>query len=790
MLSNYLKIAFRNLFKYKAFSLINIMGLAIGMTCCFLILVWVLDELSFDRFHENSASIYRSVVRINNDNGVATTPWGPTALGPGLKREMPEVVDYTRVLPGAKIALHHGDTAFYDSIYYVDPSFFKIFSFPTVDGDLETAFKGPANVVITRKIAKKYFGTEEGVIGKVLKLSNQWDLTVRAVIEDIPANSHLKFDILAPFEVMMKYAGYKDTDWTTINTMTYFQLQKNVSYKVFNEKITHFIEGKMTNITFKEELFLQPLTRIHLYSDFGGSGSGQGNITQIYILSIIAAFILLIACINFMNLSTARSMNRVTEIGIRKVVGAHRSHLIAQFYGESIFLSVLALVIALGLAALLLPWFNNLAGKQLSLDLTGNWQIMLGIGLITLFTGLIAGSYPAFYLSALKPARILQGSSKKASKSAVLRKVLVVLQFALSVILIISTAVIFSQLQYIKNKELGYDKENLLVIRHTWQRMGKKHKTFRHELAKHPLILSAAGTSLNPTNISWSAFAFSWRGKNPEGQVMITSNSVTTEYLETMRMKVKKGRGFDEKISSDRRGAVLLNEEAVKIMGFTDPTEEILTAGKKKYKVIGVLEKVHFQPIHNKIQPTVIITEAIWGGYTLVRIHPESIAEAIGIVQQTWNKFFPKAPFDYHFLDEDYNRMYRTEERMGTLLNYFSLLAVLIACLGLFGLASFTTEQRTKEIGIRKILGATVPGIVMLLGKDFAKLVLLANIIAWPLAYYAMNSWLQDFAYRININLLIFLVIAILSVLIALVTVSFQATKAAMANPVKSLRYE
>jgi predicted permease len=789
VLSNYLKIAYRNLFKYKAYSLINIIGLAIGMTCCFLILVWVLDELSFDRFHERSSSLYRAIIRIENDNGVFSSPWGPAALGLGLKREMPEVADSARILPGAKLALHHENTAFYDSILFVDPSFFKMFSFKAVDGDLETALNDLTSVVLTRKMAKKYFGTDKDVLGKVIKLSNKWDYTVKAVIENVPANSHLDFDILAPFAVM-KYAGWKDTDWNTNNTITYVQLKKNVPHEAFNEKITHFIAGKMTKVSYKEELFLQPLTRIHLHSDFSGSGSRQGSITQVYILSVIAAFILLIACINFMNLATARSMNRVTEIGVRKIVGAHRSHLIAQFCGESIFLSILALVIALGLAALLLPFFNNLAGKQLSLDLTGNWRIMLGIGLITLFTGLIAGSYPAFFLSALKPARILQGSSRKASKSALLRKALVVLQFALSVILIICTVVIFSQLQYVKNKDLGYDKENLLVLRHDWEPMTEKHKTFRHDLAKHPKIFSAAGTSKNPTNISWGGITFNWRGKNPETQIMIRSNVVTTEYIETMRMQVKEGRGFDEKISMDRQGAVLLNDEAVKLMGFSNPTEETITAGKKKYRVIGVLKKLYFQPVHNKIEPLIILTGKVQGGYTLVRIHPDNMGETIEFVQETWKKHFHTAPFEYHFLDEDYENMYRTEERMGTLLNYFSILAVFIACLGLFGLVSFSTEQRTKEIGIRKVLGATVPGIVMLLGKDFVKLVLLANILAWPVAYYAMNSWLQDFAYRVNINLLVFLVTAVLSAFIALVTVSSQATKAAMANPVKSLRYE
>lgn len=789
MLSNYLKIAYRNLFKYKAFSFINIMGLAIGLTCCFLIMVWVIDELSFDRFHKNSGDLYRSVVTYYTDNSEGPTSWGPAALGPVLKSEMPEVANFARVVGGSKTALHYKNVAFYDKIFFVDPSFFDMFSFPLVEGEIENIFKAPTSMVITRKTAIKYFGTDKDVVGKVLKMNNKYDYTVRGVIDNVPVNSSLDFDVLVPFTVL-KWAGYKDDDWVKINTMTYFQLNQNVPYKEFNKKIFHYIEGKLQNDNIRRELYLQPLTRIHLYSDFGGNSPRQGDIKQVYILSLIAIFILLIACINFMNLSTARSMNRVTEIGIRKVVGASRLNLIIQFYGESIFLSILALFFALGFSALLLPYFNNLAGKQLTLDILREGNVILGFGLITLVTGLIAGSYPAFYLSALKPARILQGSSRKASTGAFLRKALVVLQFGLSVMLIICTAIVFSQLSFIRNTDLGYDKDNVVVIRHDWSRMGRKHKTFRQELIKHPLIISAAASQMNPTNIAYGTINFNWKDKDPESQIAINSSAVSPEYLETMKMKVKIGRGFNDQTKSGRKGEAVLNEEAVRIMGLTDPIDEIITSGRLKYRIVGVLPKIHFQPLNTTIKPTVIYTGQIMGGSTYVRIDPGNIPEAVGAVQQVWRKHFPTTPLDYHFLDEDYSNLYRSEERMGTLLNYASFLAVLIACLGLFGLASFTTEQRTKEIGIRKVLGATVPGIIALLGKDFAKLVLLANVIAWPVAYYIMNNWLQDFAFRVSINFLIFLVIALLSVILALLTVSFQATKAALANPVKSLRYE
>jgi len=791
MLLNYIKIAFRNLFKFKAFSLINISGLAIGMTCCFLILIWVLDELNFDTFHENHDTIGRGIFNVINDNGASVSIWGPTPLGPTLVEEMPEVINATRYLPATDSSLHYNNEAFAEKIIWTDPNFFEIFTFPVFDGDIKTALNEPTNLIITRRIAQKFFGTDVDVVGKVVKMSNQWDYKVAAVIENIPVNSHLDFDVLAPFSTL-KAIKWPMKSWVRTNIITYIQLQEGVSFEEFNKKIPDYIESKMTKFTYATKLSFQPLSRIHLYSDYKGDNAKLGNITHVYILSIIAVFILLIACINFMNLSTARSSSRVKEIGIRKVVGAHRSHLIAQFYGESIFLSVLGLGVSLVAVAIILPYFNNLSGKQLTLDLTGDWQVVAGIILITLFTGVLAGSYPAFFLSSFKPARVLQGSSRSTAKSSILRKVLVVLQFALSVLLIISTATVHSQLQYIKNKDLGWDRNNLLVIpMKNYQLLGNKHETLKNELMNHPGILGVTVTSQNPTNMQYATIGFNWRGKNPDDQILIHINSTTIDYPKTLGLKLKEGRDYDPQITTDRAGAIMLNEEAVKTMGFEKPLEETVSIGKYKLRVIGVLYNYHFQPAHNKIEPMIITTSTqIRGGNTLVRLHPDRMAETIGFIKKKWDRVRPNEPFDYHFLDEDYDRLYRAEARLGTLLNVFAVLAVFIACLGLYGLASFTTEQRTKEIGIRKVLGAPVVNIVGLLCKDFLKLVVIANVIAWPIAYFAMSNWLQDFAYRVGISWLIFTVAAVLSVLIALFTVSFQASKAAMANPVKSLRYE
>jgi len=463
-----------------------------------------------------------------------------------------------------------------------------------------------------------------------------------------------------------------------------------------------------------------------------------------------------------------------------------------QFYGESIFFSILALVVSLALVKLFLPSFSTLSGKELTLGLASGWQIITAIGLITLFTGILAGSYPAYYLSSLQPGRVLKGGTKGGTKSALFRKVLVVFQFSLSIMLIIGTAVIHSQLQFIKHKDLGYDKNNVMIIpMPSRYKIGDSHETLKNELMKNPDILGVAATTQNPTNMERSSISMNWRGKDPDSQITINYNVVTTDYVNTMKMEVIEGRGFSEEIASDRSGAVLLNEEAVREMGFENPIGEIITVyGNIKLTVIGVLKNFHFQPVHKKIDPMIITTGPVTSGYTLIKLSGKRVPETIGFVKEIWQTIYPQIIFDYHFLEQDYDQLYRSEERIGTLLTYFAVLTVFVACLGLFGLSSFTTEQRTKEIGIRKVLGASVTNIILLLSKDFLKLVVIANILAWPFAYYFINNWLQNFAYRTSINWFFFLVSGILSLVIALLTVSIQSANSARANPVQSLRYE
>jgi ABC-type antimicrobial peptide transport system permease subunit len=706
-------------------------------------------------------------------------------------QEYPEVIDFTRCTIGERSFLRHGDAVFTEKIFWVDPGFFRIFSFKTLEGNLDEALNSPTSLVITRRIAKKYFGTDRNIVGKVLKLNNRSDFKINAVIEDVPANSHIEFDIMGPISILRR-VGYDLNSWSRYVTMTYLQLQKDVPYQEVNQKIAKIIENHQGSFTYSVDIEMQPLTDIHLHSDFKGERAKVGSIANVYILSIIAALILIIACINFMNLSTARSSNRLKEIGIRKVVGALRSQLLAQFYGESIFFAVLALVFSLTLVKLLLAPFNTLSGKELILGLASGWQVIMTIGLITLLTGIIAGSYPAYYLSSLLPGRVLKGGTKSGTKSVLVRKVLVMFQFSVSIFLIIGTTVIHSQIRFIKNKDLGYEKNNVLMIpmpsRHT---IGESHQTLKNQLLKNPGVMGVAATTLNPTNMERSSITLNWRGKDPDAQITIHYNVVTIGYLDTLKMEVIEGRGFSEEISSDRNGAALLNEEAVKEMGFENPVGEMITIyGTIKLRVIGVLRNFHFQPVHKKIEPMIIATGPVTKGYTMIKLSGDRIPETIGFIKKVWQTIYPQILFDYHFLEEDYDRLYRTEERIGTLLNYFAALTVFVACLGLFGLASFATKQRTKEIGIRKVLGASVSNIILLLSKDFLKLVVIANILAWPLAYYFINSWLQNFAYRTSINWLFFILSGILSLLIALFTVSIQSAKAATANPIESLRYE
>lgn len=786
MFKNYLKIALRNIKRHKGYSFINIAGLAIGMACCVFIMIWVLDELSYDRFHENAPDLYRVEENQYYSAGVYHVTVTPYPLAPALKADIPEIIDSTRYVWSGSLLIRYGEKSFFeDNIGFVDPSFFFMFTFPFIKGDRNTALKDPNSIVITAEMAEKYFA-EEDPIGKVLSLNNKYDFMVTGVTKNVPHNSYLQFNMIIPYEFLKKL-GVTNESMESNSILTFVQLQKYTPAQQANDKIRGFIKKHVP--TSKTELELAPYTRIHLHTHFG-YGKEMGPVKYVYIFSVIALFVLLIACINFMNLSTARSANRAKEVGMRKVVGAIKRHIIRQFYGESIIYAFIALVFAVVMVVLLLPAFNNLSGKELALADSFNLSILFGLIGITLFTGLVAGSYPALFLSSFQPVKVLKGSLQSGAARSLFRRILVVIQFALSVFLIIGTAIVYNQLNYMKNREIGYDKEHLvyLIMRGETR---KSYSSLKNELLKDPRILGVTASTHRPSNIGSNSGGANWDGKDPEQEVLIGFSGVDFDYINTLIIELKEGRAFSKEFATDKTEAFIVNEEVAKVIGKESVVGENFSFIGRQGKIIGVMKNFHYQSIRDKIEPLAIYIGPPENFYfTIIRIPSENISASLGFIEDTWQRLIPNYPFEYRFLNEDFDRYYRAEERMGSLLKYFSILAVFIACLGLFGLASFTAEQRTKEIGIRKVLGASAPQITFLLCKEFFVLVLLANIISWPVAYIVMKNWLQGFAYRTGLGVMTFMLAMGLALVIAILTVSFQAIKAAVANPVNSLRYE
>jgi putative ABC transport system permease protein len=792
MLWNYLKVIWRNIRRYKGYSFINIVGLAVGLASCILILLWVQDELSYDRFHNNGNDLYRVVAEWRKTEP-ATHYWPVCApLAPALKGEYPEIIKaarFTRLRRGQLVKFR--DKNFTEAqICLTDPDFFQMFTFPFVKGDVQTALSNPESIVLTEEMAAKYFGIEDP-LGKTLNINNEYDFTVTGVVKNIPHNSHLRFDFLASFVRIEDFerAWAVLDNWTLNGFATYVELEESVSAAALTDKISDYLQRKIPES--KDVLYLQPIRDIHLYSSHIQFGiEGQGDIRYVYIFSIVALFVLIIASINFMNLSTARSSNRAKEVGLRKVVGAKRTQLIRQFFCESVVMAFCSLILAVVLVELFLPLFINLSGKQLSLDFASHTNILFAIVLLTLMTGFLSGSYPALFLSSLRPVKILKGISKTEGQGYLFRRILVVSQFSLSVLLIICTVVVSHQVGFMRNKKLGLDKEQVAYfpIR---DELIPRYESFKSELLKNPGIKNVAASSNLPTSgVILTTDKVTWEGKNPDDIVVLEVTSAGYDFIETFNMEMVKGRSFSKEFPSDEEEAIVINETAEKIIGIEDPVGRQLFFGESAVTIIGVVKDYHFKSLHSEIEPLVLAIVPDLYRYVFVKLDAADIPNTLIDIESTWKSFFPDTPFDFHFLDEAYERLYRSEQQMGTLFNSFTILAVFISCLGLFGLASFMAEKRTKEIGIRKVLGASVIGIVALLNKQFTKWVLIANIIAWPIAYYAMFRWLQGFAYRINLGIWIFALAAIVALGIAVVTVSYQSIKAALANPADSLRYE
>ena len=793
MLKNYLKIALRNLKRHKGYSFINIAGLAIGMACCILILLWVQDELSYDRFHENGKDIYR-IMSYGTRYMIEGIDGTPAPLAPAVKEEVPGIVNYARFSDIPKLVFKYGDKVFYETRGLIaDPSIFEIFTFPFAQGDPKTALSEPLDIVITETMAKKYFGNENPV-GKTMEIEGRL-AAVTGVIQDIPHNSHIQFDFLSSYEFIQELTNY-GMSWGSFNFVTYLQLEANRDIQEIGKNITAVAaKNNCPQVKDGVEFRLQPLSAIHLDNRAAFRNySNVGDRKYVYVFSIIAFFILFIACVNFMNLSTARSTTRAKEVGMRKTVGASRRQLIMQFFGESLFLNSMACVFSLILVSVLLPAFNQVTGKQLKLDLI-DVQLVLGLIIIVLLTAVTAGSYPAIYLSSFRPVKVLKGVFKSEGKGQTFRRILVVTQFTLSIALLIGTSVAYNQLRFLRYSKLGFNKENIVYVP-IKENIGKRYDAFKAELLNDSNIqFVAAQYYLFAEEGAFRSTGYNWEGRKEGQEVDIILNLVDYDFIPMLDLELVEGKNFAKEYSTDATQAYILNEEAIKAMGIQDPVGKQFSYGKRKGTIIGVLKNAHFRSLHVEIEPHVFfflndVSEATQYGVVLIKINGNKTEEALAKIQGVWENINPISPFEFHFLDQKYDSLYRKEKKIGTILNAFTLFAIVISCLGLFGLASFLTERRTSEIGIRKVLGASESGIVFLLSKQFTKWVLIANLFAWPAAYFVMNEWLKSFAYRINIGVWTFVLSGLLAVGIALGTVSYQALKAARANPIDSLRYE
>ncbi len=812
MLTNYLRVAFRSLTRSKFFSLINILGLAIGICSFLLIVFFVQDELSYDKHLPHADRMYRIDMTGRfggNEFNIAVIS---AAQGPQMKEDFPEIEDYVRFRTRGYFLVTYGDNTFKEEdVAYVDANAFDFFGIKMLGGDPAKALQEPNSLVISEALAKKMFG-EEDAIGKVVKVSGTDDFKITGVMQAMPHNTHFQFDIFAS---MAGLDEAKNAIWLSQNFQTYIRLVEGAApealeakfpdmvVKYIGPELERFMGATMDEFSQAGNnigYFLTPVTDIHLHSRVDAQLGANGDIKYVYIFTAVAVFILIIACVNFMNLSTARSANRAKEVGIRKVMGAYRRNLINQFLLESLMITAISFAIALGLTAIALPYFNQLTGKEFSLEVLTSPTLAFVLVGIMLFVGLLAGSYPAFFLSAFQPASVLKGKLQTGMKSGALRSTLVIFQFAISIFLVVGTLTVFDQLKYIQTKKLGYDREQLIVLQNTFV-LGKSIESFKNEVLTNNSFKSGTISGFLPIRSNNSNSAV-FPGKNPK------SNSTTScaffyvdhDYIPTLGMELVAGRNFSREFGADSTG-MIINEATARQFGIADDpigkelgTYEGGSADDPDlnifvYKVIGVVKDFHFESLKTDIRPAVMFLGESTGRITF-RLNTTDYPAAIGYLQEKWDEFAPGQPFEYAFYDEEFNAEYKAEQKVGEIFGIFAGLAIFIACLGLFGLAAFTAEQRTKEVGIRKVLGASTSSIIMLLSKEFMKLVLIAFGIAVPVAWYAMNTWLQDFAYRTSLGVSVFVIAGGLSFVIAWLTMSFHSYKAAVLNPARSLRTE
>ncbi len=806
MLKNYLKIALRNFLRHKGYSFVNVAGLAVGMACCIVMLLFVQDELRYDRWHVNAKRIFRLASAERSETGERMLANSYAPVAPALRAAFSEIEQTVRLMPRSVAVKRDALKQFQEErFYFADSTFFALFSFEFLQGDGQTALQSPEGLVLTQAAAQKYFGTENP-LGQILTIENRLALKVTGVLQNLPRQSHLQFDFVANLKQVETILGApilsSRQGWYWPPMYTYLLLPSPAAATALAPRLPEFVRARFPHdLKEKRALHLQPMTDIHLYSELENEIAPTSKIAYVYIFSAAAGLILLLACINFMNLATARSAQRAKEVGLRKVVGAERLQLVKQFWGESLFYAVLALLLALVLVEVFLPVFNTLANKQLDLRLGHDWQLALGLLGLTVLVGFIAGSYPAMFLARFRPIQVLQGKnvlpiSQRAPVR--LRAVLVVAQFLVAIALMIATLVINEQLQFMQGNRLGFNKEHLLVIPVRDENVQQNFEAVKNSLAALPGVVSITALSNFPWQQGFYDFTLKAEGMAPETNWNAPTLLGDHDFISTFGMEIVEGRAFSKAFGADAEEAFILNEAAVKKLGWSSALGKKIemdgvAAGQPRTgRVIGVVRDFHLRSLHYAMEPLVLLVapQAYYLDNLVVRVAPQQVSTALAALEIKWRELAPNRPFDYFFLDQAFEQLYRREEKLAAIFKYFSGLTIFVGCLGLFGLASFTATQRTKEIGIRKVLGASATHLAALLAQDFARLVALAFIVAAPLAYYFMQAWLQTFAYRIALDWRTFAFAGAAALALALLTVSYQALKAAFMNPVDALRRE
>ncbi|MCX6334958.1 MAG: ABC transporter permease [Bacteroidia bacterium] len=790
MIRTFFRLASSNILKHKGFAFINIFGLAIGLAASLLILLWILHELSYEKYNLNAENIYR----VEEDQFYSGERYHvtvtPQPSGPAWKEKIPEIREQTRINRLPRILFRQEEKVFFESaIVAADSGLFKVFTMPFILGDPETALRSPGSIVLTEKLAAKYFG-DSNPLGKTITLENKLQFMVTGVMKDLPRNSIFTFEGVIPYSFLRRI-GAMDDSWGNNSIFTYVLLEKDSDPEAVNKKLTDVVLEHNPETITKYVLF--PLIDIHLHSQFGFEIS-KGPVIAVYIFSLIALFVLLIACINFINLSTAKASGRAKEIGIKKVTGADQKSLIMQFMFESLFMVSIALVLALILVGLALPLFNNISGKQFILHDLFQIKFIVSVIVVGLAAGILSGVYPAFYLSSFNPIRVLKGESVTGKGSGRLRQILVVIQFTLSILIAIAATFMYLQLKHLQDKDLGFDKENLVCIPMA-QDMRPKYYSLKSELLKETLVQGVTAARSNPVMIGSNSGGASWEGKDPEKHVLIGTNTIDYDYLGTMKMKLESGRDFSREfvsdIAKDTTGNFLVNEEVVKIMGVDEAVGKNFSFMGINGRIVGVLKNFNFKGADQLIEPVAFaLTGPEYLNFILIRLTPGNIPEALKTAEKVWKNVLPEYPFNYSFIDEDYDNLFRAQLRLTRLLKYFTILAVIIACLGLYGLSAYSTERRTNEIGIRKVMGAGTLTILYSMVKEYLLLVVIALVIALPAGWIIVGNLLKQFASRIDLSFLIFAGIAAAALMIALVTVTFQAFKASLINPAEALKIE